>query len=83
MFFDLPVKIPPPCHKPGEPDCRNRHVGCQKECVAYGEYRTALDKNNHEEALKRDSWNYESDSILRRKWSLRYTEAGRKALSQR
>ena len=83
MFYDFPVKIPSPCHKPNEPDCSDRRVKCQTECEKYKAYREKLDASRAEAQKAMDSWDYVSQSISKKKRSLRFTEAGRKALSQR
>lgn len=66
-----------PCAK----DCPNRSVGCHAKCEAYLTWRKAKDEQNE---AKRSEWVYKdycSTATYRKRFTLKYTETGRKAVS--
>lgn len=72
----------PPCRKNGV-DCPSRCVGCQSRCEEYKTYRTAIDADNAVRQKEWDSADLVNQMIYRKRHSLRYTDAGRRALAQR
>ena len=83
MFFEIPIVARPPCHKRGKEDCPDRRVGCQGTCKKYLAYRKVLDAAREERRKNSIGASVAADSIYRKRHSLKYTEAGRNALSQR
>ena len=77
------MPIQAPCHKRGEPDCPDRHVGCQADCEKY----LAFKKEREAVYAKRQTslmmCEYYDVSIYRHRQKLKYSETGRRALAQR
>jgi len=66
-----------PCAK----DCPNRTAGCHAECEAYLTWRKALDEKNEAKKGDRIYKDYCSTATYRKRYTLKYTETGRKAIS--
>lgn len=78
MDYILPQYIKPPCK-----DCADRDIGCHARCVKYLAYRAELDDIKEKIAEESAGAAVASRGIWKNRHSLRCTEAGRKALSQR
>ena len=63
--------------------CQDRRVGCHAECERYLVFRQRVDK---EAEIRRQSiifGDYKSENIYKKRYSLKHTEGGRRALRQR
>ena len=78
MDYILPQYIRPPCK-----DCADRDVGCHAKCERYLAYRTELDAINERRSKENAGAAVAWRGIYDRRHSLQFTEAGRRALSQR
>ena len=66
-----------PCAK----DCPNRSAGCHARCEAYLSWRKALDEQNKAKEADTTYRCYCSDAVYRKRYTLKYSESGRKAIS--
>lgn len=72
-----------PCRQPDGTDCPNRAVGCQGKCEKYLAFRAERDRINAERRKDYAGVEYAKSAIWRKRASLKYTEAGKRALGQR
>ena len=68
-----------PCKR----DCPDRCATCHATCEKYLEFRAACDRKIKQRAKNRATSDYIHDSVTKNKATLKHTEAGRRALSQR